>query len=545
MVEISYICQIPVSFQYRESNNQDRRGRGRGRRFLSDSVSNQPAPVIQAAPETSSAVNARDTSTNAGDHRETSVFESVSSFELLSTMENESSSIYSQALRQNSRMAPLEQSSFPPLPAAPGRGKKKTKNALERLGGNSNASQAWSTTNGPANSLARSFPRLRPLSNSGLSSSSSSPNLLQSRSTTRNTLSSSLNRSDVSASLVKSHEPSSSSSSSATSSRKLTTNGAVSHSSSSPNLVGRAPFDDSDSNFPPVSAAQMGKATTSNQAEDINAVNKSLVGRIRLALEYDERKYAAFKEISSEFRHGTINTEEYLACLCEFGLSHLALELARLCPDPEKQRELVETYNFNTRNSGSHVNDLNNESGRSKNKRSSKKGKEKCEESQIRPPNEVADMFVSMMKRLELNYKYLLDRADVSSKHDHQSAKGKSKILIDAEQRNLNSTRELRMECLSQNGFQSTGGDSSNKNLETAGGGNKQRKKTSKFLRKRLGDDTTAFTELGSSDAGSDLNEGKIEEEKDPPEGLPVSGVWRNGGGRKLVAMTQRDRRKR
>ncbi|EXB53831.1 hypothetical protein L484_003266 [Morus notabilis] len=542
--------QIPISFHYRRGAQQDRHGRGR--RFPSDRTEIQLPPSIQASLETANAESSRGTLSSAGavsNHRETSEFESVGSFEVLATVDSEPSSISSDALRQIPRTARLEDSSFPPLPAAPSRGKKKRKNAFGGLDGNSTASllhpqnnaalsirnnsPAWLAANRPPNLLGCSSQQPRHVLNSGRLSSSSSPSILHSRSTTRSTHLSPSYESTVSVSLVKSHEPSSSGTGS--SSRNSTTKTTFTHSASLLNLTARGFSGNSISSFPPVSAVLTAKSATSIltllKAEDVNSANKSLVVRIRVALENDEKKYAAFKEISSKYRHDLINTEEYLACVCQFGLSHLVLELARLCPDPEKQKELVETYNFNTRGCGSHVNNLGNDSGLSKNMRSLKKGKEKCQENEISAAKDVlVESIISSMKKLESNYKSLVDRTDVLSKDDPHSAKGKSKILVDDKQ--------------SQNGSQSNG-DSSKKNLGNGGAGNKHQKKTSKFLRNRLGSDAATVIEHGGSDASSDMNEVKIDEDKDPPEGLPVCGVWKNGGGQRLMAMTQRNHRKR
>ncbi|PON69598.1 zinc finger protein [Parasponia andersonii] len=522
--------QIPVSFQCRRSNQQDRRGRGRG--LPSDLANNQLSLTNQASVETANAETVRDTSSSAGavsSPRETSVFESiVGSFESLTTAERELSS--SHASRQSFTTAPLDNSSFPPLPVTPGGGRKKTR----KLSTSTASHQAWSRANfsSPPSSLLPSSNQLRSVSNSGLLSSSSSRSCLQSSSITRNIRLSPSYESTVP------HA----SSGSASSSTNSTIFSMVTHSTSAPNLVGRGSFENSIPSSPHVSAAQTGKAPTNNQTllktEDVNSANKSLVERIRMALDHDEKKYAALKEISSQFRQDLISTEEYLASVCQFGLSHLVLELAKLCPDLEKQRELVETYNFNTRCCGSQENSLTNDSGRSKNRRSSKKGKEKCEENEIITSKVVlADNIISSMRILESNYKSLVGRVDILSKDSHQPAKEKSKILIDD---------ELLMDCHQSwnESSLSTTGDSFKK-ISGTGGGNKQRKKTSKFLRNRLGNDAAEASELVSSNTGPDLPEEKIDDDKDPPEGLPVSGVWRNGGSQRLVTMTQRDRRKR
>lgn len=77
------------------------------------------------------------------------------------------------------------------------------------------------------------------------------------------------------------------------------------------------------------------------------ANNKSLVNKIRVELGKNKDRFAAFKKISGEFRHGVIGTAEYLSYVLQFELSHLTIELAQLCPDLRKQKELIDTYNAN------------------------------------------------------------------------------------------------------------------------------------------------------------------------------------------------------
>ncbi|KAL5582717.1 hypothetical protein UlMin_015159 [Ulmus minor] len=525
--------QIPVSFQHRRSNHQHRHG------FPSQLADNQLSVAIQASLETANAERSRDTSSSSGavsDQRERNELESTN-------REYEPSSRLSHAARQNSSTAPLEDSSFPPLPVVPRRRQQKIRSGLERLGGNTiasrlhhhnnairNSSQAWPMANRSQNILASSSHEQRPISNSALLSSSSASSFVQSRLATRNGHSTPYFESSVSVTEVKSQQ--SVHSSFASSSRNSTS---TSTAASSPILEGIRSFNNSVSNFPPVSAARIVKAPTSSQsqpkAEDAKTANKSLVERIQVALDNDDNKFAVFKEISAQYRLGLINTEEYLAHVFQFDLSHLILEIARLCPDLDKQRELIETYNFNTRSSGSHENSLMNGSARSRNKKSSKKGKEKCEDNET-------DTSKDVMKKLESN-KHPVDRVENLLENGNSSAKGKSKIVVDDKQSYLDSTAELQMEWKSQTGNQLTG-DGSKKNSENGvGNSNKQRKKTPKFLRNRLGDEAAALIEPSNSDI-----EEKIDKDKDPPEGLPVGGVWRNGGGRRLVA-TVNDPKKR
>ena len=68
-------------------------------------------------------------------------------------------------------------------------------------------------------------------------------------------------------------------------------------------------------------------------AKCIHIANKSLVKKIRAALEFDENKYTSFIDISGNYRLGSIGTTVFLAYVQQFGLLHLVLELAKLCPD--------------------------------------------------------------------------------------------------------------------------------------------------------------------------------------------------------------------
>lgn len=83
--------------------------------------------------------------------------------------------------------------------------------------------------------------------------------------------------------------------------------------------------------------------------EDVRAANNFLVERIRTALGMDQDRYTMFKELSVEYRQGVINASKYLSYVEQFGLSHLVLEMARLLPDPQKQKELADAYYTNLR----------------------------------------------------------------------------------------------------------------------------------------------------------------------------------------------------
>ncbi|KAJ6729313.1 ZINC FINGER PROTEIN 598 [Salix viminalis] len=263
----------------------------------------------------------------------------------------------------------------------------------------------------------------------------------------------------------------------------------IRHSASGSNLADSGSLKPSISDFPPVSAVPMHKMPTSSQAvlnvEDFQTANKSLVEKIRTALENDEDRYTLFKDISAQYRQGSIDTGEYVDYVQQFGLSNLIPELARLCPDARKQKELVETYNASLRSSGKK------ENGR---------------------------VAVS-------NYKPVEEEVQLLSKDGYRAAKGKSNVMLD----------ERPVEPRIQNGSVSAGGDGSSKNLKD-GGGEKQRKKASKFHRARLGDGSmAALLDLQNSDPDPlEAVGNRIDDSSDSVGGLPVRGVWRKGGGQKL-----------
>ncbi|XP_057871285.2 uncharacterized protein LOC131077755 [Cryptomeria japonica] len=86
-------------------------------------------------------------------------------------------------------------------------------------------------------------------------------------------------------------------------------------------------------------------------AEETRASNRALIGSIRSGLGGDKKQFEVFKDLSAQFRNGTISAKKYHTHISQLGLSHLVLELARLCPDKDKQRELLEANNVVMKNS--------------------------------------------------------------------------------------------------------------------------------------------------------------------------------------------------
>ncbi|KAL6968703.1 RING-type E3 ubiquitin transferase [Sarracenia purpurea var. burkii] len=557
---------IPTSFRYRRTNEQDNR-RGRGRTFHRDYSDDQLSMAIEASYETANADGAfhdpSSSSTQVGsDHGVASDIDPlIQPFELLVTSDSEPPSRYRQALSQNPRNKPLEESSFPPLPMAPSSSQQEPKHEPEGLPRNTmaahlrrqnnkkvtppNRTQAW-----PAASRAPVQPATSPIYSRP--TANGAPGLLSSSGQNKSATDSGPAPSSYSSlaqlqpASVHEHAPAGSSSSS----RKRGNTSRISHSISAPNLADTASFDPSISEFPPVSATQIRKLPTSGQVmlkvEDVQTANKSLVERIRSALGFDEAKYAAFKEISGEYRQGLIDAGSYIAYVNQFGLSHLVIELARLCPDTEKQRVLVETYNATLHSNAPQENGQSKGITHIKEGNSSKKGKGKCLEAEDENSKDnLADSVISTVRRLQSSYKPSEEAVEVLSKGGYRAVRGKSKVILDELHAEMSSPSQPSVKVKGENYSHSAGGGS-NQNMGDGSGKSKQRKKTSKFHRARLGDGSVAvFLDLKNSDADSDpdVRAATPDANKDI-EGLPVRGVWKHGGGQRLFATTARDPKK-
>nr|XP_004295579.2 PREDICTED: E3 ubiquitin-protein ligase hel2-like [Fragaria vesca subsp. vesca] len=115
--------------------------------------------------------------------------------------------------------------------------------------------------------------------------------------------------------------------------------------------------------FPPVAAAQVVHKLPQQTSEpslevgDFQAANRSLVENIRAAVDFDEVTYDAFKDISTHYSQGLVDVKVYFDLVIQFGLLHLVLDLARLCPNAQKQRELINAYNASMRSNGAEDNE--------------------------------------------------------------------------------------------------------------------------------------------------------------------------------------------
>lgn len=246
--------------------------------------------------------------------------------------------------------------------------------------------------------------------------------------------------------------------------------------------------------------------------DDIRAANKSLVGRISASLEFDKDKYAAFKLISQEFREGEIDAGEYFGYIHQFGLAHLISDLARLCPDQQKQKELMKIYKSSL--GDTYKIGLRKECGKTTVSKHSKKGKEKCEDSSISGKEKLPDSIANHFKELKLNAKTPKEEPP-SSKLEHL-AKGKSQASVE-------DVGHPSGSCNSS-GTPSTGGK-------------KKKKKQLKFLKTRLDESSASVVEdLSCCDLASDPLVVRPDQDSILAS---VRGVWRNDGGRRLVTMSQ------
>ncbi|XP_048499274.1 E3 ubiquitin-protein ligase hel2 isoform X3 [Beta vulgaris subsp. vulgaris] len=248
--------------------------------------------------------------------------------------------------------------------------------------------------------------------------------------------------------------------------------------------------------------------------DDIRAANKSLVGRISASLEFDKDKYAAFKLISQEFREGEIDAGEYFGYIHQFGLAHLISDLARLCPDQQKQKELMKIYKSSL--GDTYKIGLRKECGKTTVSKHSKKGKEKCEDSSISGKEKLPDSIANHFKELKLNAKTPKEEPP-SSKLKHL-AKGKSQASV-------------------EDVGHPSGGGSCNSSGPASTGGKKKKKKQLKFLKTRLDESSASVVEdLSCCDLASDLMVVRPDQDSILAS---VRGVWRNNGGRRLVTMSQ------
>ncbi|KAK8688346.1 hypothetical protein V6N13_087115 [Hibiscus sabdariffa] len=538
--------RIPTSFQYRRRNDDHRRGRERMSRHEPPDNNYQLPMTIEASLETASDPTVSSTMQTVSDHGDRNDIDPlVQPFELLSATDSESSSRYLQALGGGSRGAPLQETSFPPLstPASNSQIPKHSPEGLPTMAahlrrqrnGNTNvlsSAQEWPATSQRPVQAASSSSQVRPATvvadTTSFGNSNGFPQLSYATSSHAQIP-------------VQSHShPTTADILKASGSRMSAGNTSrTSHSSLAPILADGGFLHPSHSDFPPVSAAQRRKRSSSSRVpmhmEDANTVDKSLVEKMRAALEYDEEKYTAFKEISGQYRQGLIGTNRYLDCVQQYGLSHLVLDLARLCPDSQKQKELIETYNASLQSNGLQVNGEAQGTGLFKDSNAHKIWKGKAlDTAGSNSKDTVTDSIISSVRYLQSSYKTLDEEVEILSKDDYRPAKGIARLIVNEQRVELNSTNKPSIKIGGQN-------DPSSAKVGPGDGvgSSKQRKKTLKFNRMRLGDGSmAALLELKDSepDPEPEALDNKHDCSQNSSGALPVRGVWKNGGSKKLFS---------
>ncbi|CAD6202451.1 unnamed protein product [Miscanthus lutarioriparius] len=446
--------QIPTSFIYRRNEQEQRRGRGRGRNALHDGSDSHMSSSAQNGADghagrldnVSGSFQSLSIGSSSGgaevgqgsrtgrvleqlsfpplldpDIPDNSVdsFHDETSFPSLS----EQQSRYALALNQSARGAARlgDESLFPPLPGSSNnRGAASAQQGLQSLARSTLAARLQQRSKGPVKVLNTARPRpsenLEVLSSStqtwptpdqGLLSGSS-----QLRSGTQPT------REIGSMPAVSSN----------TVWNPVATN-KMKHSVSTPNLVSGGSYAQASSSSA-YGSNRSQDPPQGNQtlpvAEDVRAANKSLVERMRSALGMDEDRYSAFKEIAGEYRQGIIDNLEYLSYVEQFGLSHLVPEMARLLPDPQKQRELADAYYTNTRFKSLQENGGGTSSQEGNRK---KKGKGKAPVIERSDANDVkggalADNILDTVRRVQSNHQAQEGEAEVLSKDGYRPSRG-------------------------------------------------------------------------------------------------------------------------
>jgi len=298
--------------------------------------------------------------------------------------------------------------------------------------------------------------------------------------------------------------------------------------------------------------------------EEIRAANKALIKRIHTALKDDEKQFADFKYVSDQFRKGAMSVREYNGHISRLGLSNIVPELARLCPDPLKQKELLEVHRATVALDEAFPPAL------SSTAPSSQRGKDAVEHSKILEREAHASS--SMSSSTQLQGQLTTQDVEVLSRDGYRSLKGKSKV-----EESRSSTLATEKWMMEDSGSKqsplpqvlvkathSTVGSNDNSfvgwtcayctlinqagSLECAACGSacpakasisnsergadsvgvdKRKKKISKFQRVRLGDGSAA-TDLDSPTVVPRGNAAGI-----------GRGAWKNGGGQRLVSMVQ------
>ncbi|KAM3408018.1 hypothetical protein ACQJBY_001358 [Aegilops geniculata] len=542
--------QIPTSFIYQRNEQDQRRGRGRGRNAHHDRPDRDfSLPVRDGSATADHGLGSRVDSV-AGPFQSLSVSSSSGRTETGRSLGNgrvleqlsfpplqdqdipdarmdavpyetsfppvsEQQSRYALALNQSSRGSARlgDESLFPPLPGSSNKGSASTQQGLQSLAKNTLASRLQQRSKGTVKTW--------PTPDQGLHLSGSSQLRIATQSTRDNGL------------------MPSASSGSAWNSRA---SNKMKHSISTPNFVSGGSSAQASSStaygnkkqLPPQSSQPL------PVVEDVRQANKSLVERMRVALGMDEDRFSAFKEIASEYRQGVIDTSEYLSYVEQFGISHLVPEMAKLLPDPLKQMELADAYYTNMRFKSLQENGGCETITVKENKRKNK-GKGKTPDAETGTAKDasesLADSFMDTVRKLQSN-KAQGGEAAVLSKDGYRSSKEKIPLSAGGSSCGTNMGLDGDPVAISKASGTSRyvgkgGGSTGSSSSSSSSSNNKQSKKTSKFLRARLGDNSLATLDFSHPDVSPERPE---RETQVLQTGLPVRSVWKNGAAQKLFS---------
>lgn len=140
---------------------------------------------------------------------------------------------------------------------------------------------------------------------------------------------------------------------------------------------------------------------------------------------------------------------------------------------------------------------------------------------------------MSCVRKLQSSYKPS-EEVEVLSKDDYGPTKGSSRLMVNEQPGELNSTNKPSIKVGGQNDSLSAKvgpGD--------AVGGSKQRKKTSKFHQVRLGDGSMAAPlnlKVSEPDPYPEALDNNLDSSQISTGQLPVRGVWKKGGSKKLFS---------
>ncbi|CAL9245414.1 unnamed protein product [Arabidopsis halleri] len=515
----SAALQIPTSFRYRRGNDQENR-RGRPRSFRREPGDDEYNLAVHAALRLSEAEYSRQepapppSSAPPGFSENNNIHVDdadplIQPMESLSTTDMEPSSRYLQAVGSSGGGGTrLGESAFPPLSGQPRSGQNveslPTNTMAARLRRQTNRTTTASAIASPSQGwpVVNRGPAQASITSGGNHSSSGWPAI--GRTPVQASSSSVQSMSHSRVSQARPLAP--------TVSQAGRNANRIPHSSSAPNLSDTRSLQPFHSEFPPVSSAVVQNRTTSSTTThgssntqpppDVQSANKSLIEKMRSALGHDEDVFVAFRSISGQYRQGSIDAKTYLEYVKGYGLSHLVIDLARLCPDPKRQKELIDTHNSSLREEDSKENGraAAQSSSQPKDSQSSKKNKGKAVKV-VDPKDTLADNFMDTVRRLQSSQNPQEEEEVISKdKNSYRSDTGKSQV---------------------------TGTDSSST------GNKQQRKKTSKFHRVRLGDGSmAALLDLNNSNRESEQEskDGNSNSNQNQTGGLAVRGVWRKGG---------------